>query len=708
MIKRAITLLALVACLITSVSYANTADTITPSRDQSISTVLITRLIEQHHYKDTVLDDAQSQAVLNQYIKSLDPNRTFFTQKDIVAIQRFDNIFDDSLKKGELEPAFAIFHLFNKRRVERADFALELLDYDFNFELDETYQFDREDLPWAKDTTELNNLWRKRVKNDVLTLSLTHKTDLELKDTLRKRYERLKTRSEQFKAEDVYELFINAYLKTVEPHTSYFSPRTSENFKINMSLSLEGIGAVLKTEDDYTTVQRIVPGGPADLGGLLHAEDRITGVAQGKDGKIEDVVGWRLDDVVDLIRGPKDSIVRLQILPHQTGVSGASEEITIVRNKIKLEEQQVQKSIQEIQDGDTTRRIGVIDIPTFYMDFEARARGDKDFRSTTRDTKVLIDELMAEGIDGLIVDLRGNGGGSLPEAVALTGLFIKSGPVVQIKDNTGSTETNDDDDKTIAYNGPLAVLVDNHSASASEIFSGAIKDYGRGIILGKPTFGKGTVQTVIDLNRFVRESDTTLGQLKITMAQFFRVNGDSTQHRGVIPDIIFPTAEESANQGESSLDNALPWANIPPAKFSRDSHADPDLSIANELHQQRITKDSGFQFLQAQLTDRKTMLDQKVISLKKKDREQEREVQKQQQLERNNTFRLSRGLAPLPKDNEDGTENELSTEDKEAYGKEINLIELREAAHILVDLTHPAISTQELMSQQAAQANPSH
>ncbi len=705
MIKRTISLLALVACLNAPISLASTTDTITPSRDQSISTVLITRLIDQHHYKDTVLDDAQSQAVLAQYIKSLDPNRLFFTQKDIDAFQRFNNILDDSLKKGELEPAFAIFHLFNKRRVERANKALELLDFKFNFELDEEYEFDRENLPWAKDTNELDDLWRKRVKNDALTLSLTHKTDEEIKETLRKRYERLKTRSKQFNSEDVYDIFINAYLKTIEPHTSYFSPRTSENFKINMSLSLEGIGAVLKIEDDYTTVQRIVPGGPADLGGLLHAEDRITGVAQGKDGKIEDVVGWRLDDVVQLIRGPKDSIVRLQILPHETGVSGASKEITIVRNKIKLEEQQVQKSIQEIPDGDITRRIGVIDIPTFYMDFEARARGDKDFRSTTRDTKVLIDELVAEGIDGLIIDLRGNGGGSLPEAVALTGLFIKSGPVVQIQSNSGSTETNDDKDKSIAYNGPLAVLVDQYSASASEIFSGAIKDYGRGIILGKPTFGKGTVQTVIDLNRYVGELESPLGQLKITMAQFFRVNGDSTQHRGVIPDIIFPTGEESSEHGESSLENALPWAHIPPAKFTRDSHADPDLSIASQQHEQRITQDSGFQFLQAQLADRQAMLDQKSLSLRKEERQQEREERKRQQTERNNAFRLSRGLAPLPEDNEDGTENELSAEDKEAYSDEINLIELREAAHILIDLTYPASSAGEIQGQQAAQAH---
>ena len=525
------------------------SEPINPLPEHRISASLITQFIERFHYKDTELNDEQSKTIFKEYLKTLDPNRSFLTAKDIRSFEKYRTTLDDSLNRGDLEPAFNLFRVFNEHRIERANYAIKLLDSKFDFSKDESYLFDRSEAAWAKDQAELNEIWRKRVKNDVLTLTLTHKTEKEIKKTLRKRYQRLITRSEQFTAEDAYEIFINTYLASVEPHTGYFSPRTSKNFDIDMSLSLEGIGAALQTEDEYTVVKRIITGGPADLAGQLHADDKIVGVAQGKKEEMEDVVGWRLSDVVEKIRGPKDSIVRLQVIPKDAGIDGAIKEITIVRNKVKLEEQQAKKSIIEIPNGMGKAKIGVITIPMFYMDFAAYAAGDKDFRSTTRDTQKLIDELVAEKVEGILIDLRNNGGGSLVEAVSLTGLFIKSGPVVQVRNKSGKIDLNEDEDPSIAYTGPLSVLVNRYSASASEIFAGAMQDYGRATIIGEPTYGKGTVQSIVDLNRYVDEG-VTLGKLKLTMAQFFRINGDSTQHRGVVPDIVFPTANQGKNQGE--------------------------------------------------------------------------------------------------------------------------------------------------------------
>ncbi|HFE37210.1 MAG TPA: tail-specific protease, partial [Gammaproteobacteria bacterium] len=602
---------------------------------------------------------------------------------------RFKWVLDDSLLKGDLNPAFIIFRKFNERRIERANFALRRLQKTFDFTLDESYLFDRSDAAWPKDEAELDEIWRRRVKNDYLTLLLTKKKEDEVKDTLTKRYKRLIKRSDQFKAEDAYEYFINAYLRSLEPHTAYFSPRTSENFNINMSLSLEGIGAALQTVDEHTVVKRVIKGGPADLSGLLHPEDKIIGVGQGTAGEVVDVVGWRLDDVVSKIRGPKDSVVQLHILPGDGGADAQDKYITIVRNKIKLEDQEVKKSMINVPDGEKSRKIGVIEIPTFYMDFAAAGRGEKDYSSTTRDTKRIIAELKAENVDGIVVDLRGNGGGSLVEAVSLTGLFIKSGPVVQIRKRSGEVQLDEDQDTSISYRGPLVVLVDRYSASASEIFAGAIQDYGRGTIVGEPTFGKGTVQTIIDLNGYTRRNVDTLGKLKITMAQFFRVNGDSTQHRGVVPDIIYPTAMESDEQGERSLDNALPWAHISAAQFVPAKHPlQASLDEVKARHEARVQADSGFNFLLAQAKLRKEVLTKKRISLLKSVREKERAKREKDRHERLNKFRASRGIAAVSLEEdvaEDGGAGD--TNKSESLSKELQLISLREAAAILVDLT---------------------
>jgi carboxyl-terminal processing protease len=511
-----------------------------PAKKHTNATEVITYIINSHHYRKKPIDDTLSSSMFDAYLKSLDPNHSFFLNEDIQNFSKYRYKLDEALKEANLEPAFDIFRIYRERVKERTNYAISELKKEIDFEIDEDYLFDRRELTWSDDVEELNDFWRKRVKNDMLNLLLTGKEKTEIKDTLKKRYQRIYTSTFQLDSNDIFQTFVNAYTTTIEPHTSYFSPRTSENFNISMRLSLEGIGAVLRSENDYTLIQKVIPGGPADLSKKLHSKDKIIGVGQGKNGEILDVIGWRLDDVVELIRGPKDTVLRLEIIPGKTGNEDLTRVITLTRDKIKLEESASKSTIIELPELD--KKIGVIDIPTFYIDFEAQAKGDPDFRSTSRDVRKLISDLNKEGVEGIIIDLRANGGGSLSESLTLTGLFIKEGPVVQTKSSSGKIDINNDPDPSLFYAGPLAVLVDRNSASASEIFAGAIQDYQRGIIVGEPTYGKGTVQNIVDLNNFIKNPKVDHGKLKTTIAQFFRVSGGSNQNKGVIPDIIFPTA----------------------------------------------------------------------------------------------------------------------------------------------------------------------
>ncbi|MBT7950566.1 MAG: carboxy terminal-processing peptidase [Gammaproteobacteria bacterium] len=647
---------------------------------------MITRIIENYHYKKKPLDDQLSSQMLDNYLKSLDQNHSFFILQDIKEFEDYRYRLDNYLEKTNLFPAFVIFRRYRQRIDERVQYALELLKSDFDFSLNEEYQFDRRESDWAEDRLTLDELWRKRIKNDYLSLLLSDKEEPDIKDTLSKRYKRLKTSTFQLDANDVFQTYINAYTTAIEPHTSYFSPRTSENFDISMRLSLEGIGAVLRGDTDYTQVQRIVPGGPADLSGQLHAEDKIVGVGQNSDGEIVDVIGWRLDDVVDLIRGAKDTEVRLEVLPKSSGLEGPNKVISIIRDKIKLEEQAAKSSIIEIPES--TGRIGVIDVPTFYSDFAAQARGDKNYKSTSRDVRKILAELQNENIDGIIIDLRSNGGGSLTEALEFTGLFIETGPVVQTKDSRGRIEINNDPDPGITYAGPLAVLVDRNSASASEIFAGAIQDYRRGIIIGEPTFGKGTVQQIVDLNRIARDSNNKHGRLKTTIAQFFRISGGSNQHKGVVPDIVFPTAETAHDHGERSLDNALPWEKIEPASYLSASAPVDSFHRAKQQYEVRIKSNKLFQLLLEKQALTQAASDKKSVSLLKDERENEREKLLDTKLRLENEFRIAQGLEPLAKDEEAD----------EAEKEELNTIDviLDETAHILFDLISPAHSTAQL------------
>ncbi len=656
------------------------------NRAQRQTAVIVTKVLDKFHYRQVPLDDVMSAKIFERYLESLDPNRSFFTRKDVDGFAAsYKTRLDDALRSGDVEPAFKIFQVFRKRVEERTAYALKLLKAPFDFTIDEDYQFDREKAPWPKDRAALDELWRKRVKNDALSLRLAGKSDDEIRETLRKRYEGLERRTRQFNAEDVFQSFVNAYTASIEPHTAYMSPRASENFDISMRLSLEGIGAVLRAENEYTLVQKTVPGGPAALSGQVHAGDRIVGVAQGEHGEMQDVVGWRLQEVVDLIRGPKGSVVRLQVIPK--GTEGPVREIPLVRNEIQLEDQAAKTSVIESIPGLSGLRIGVVRIPAFYRDFRGQAEGDKDFRSTTRDVKRLLKELKAQGVDGVVVDLRHNGGGSLTEATELTGLFIDKGPVVQIKDSSGRVEVEQDTDDGVAYAGPLAVLVDRDSASASEIFAGAIQDYRRGIVLGEPTFGKGTVQTLVDLNRFV-DTDQDFGRLRLTMAQFFRVSGGSTQHRGVVPDIVFPTARSADDHGERSLDNALPWASIPPADF-RPVNANGVAGLI-DAHRVRTARDPGFVYLQGVETDLETQRAERTVSLLESKRRGQFERRRQEQLDARNVYRKSRGLSPLTLKQLD-ERDELDPEDEDDEG--ISKILVEESARILADyiVANPAL-----------------
>lgn len=658
-------------------------DELRPYDHHRRSAIIIVRVINSYHYHNRDLDDKLSEEILDRYIESLDPNRSFFTQKDIDTINIYRDRLDNAIKDARLWPAFNIFKIYRSRVERRVEKNLQMLDKPFDFTIDEQYEFDRSEAPWAKNGVELDEVWRKRLKSEMLGMKLSDKSDEEIVESMKKRYESLRDRVVQLTADEVFQSFINAYTLSLEPHTSYMSPSTAENFSISMRLSLTGVGLVLSTDNEYTVVESVVTGGPADLNGEIQPDDHIVGVAQGDDGEIEDIVGWRLQDVVEKIRGPKDSIVRLEVVSQKGGVDGPQRVVRLQRNKIKLEDQAAQSKIFEKAGENGKLKIGVIDIPTFYRDFKGESDGDEDFRSTTRDVAKLIEELKEENVDGIVIDLRNNGGGSLLESTELTGLFIPTGPVVQVKNTNGKLDIERDSDPKVVWDGPLAVLVNRNSASASEIFAGAIQDYQRGLIIGEPTFGKGTVQTLIDLERFVRDSEDPLGRLRLTMAQFFRVNGGSTQYRGVMPDILFPMVSNDEEHGERSLENSIPWASVDPLKVSKGALY--GLSEVRERHYARIDRDPGFQYLNADAQHAKELKNRKFLELQEEKRRKEWDTRENRQLSIRNDFRAARGLEPV--NTEDLEDRDL----KEAEAEARRDIQRREAANILADqieITH--------------------
>ncbi len=633
-------------------SLAPVVTQLTPAAKHSNLDQTIAQLLAQYHYSQSKLDDQLSNAILDSYLNVLDSNRSYFLANDIKLFERkYRSALDESLVSGDMQPAYEIFNIYQRRLGERTAHVLKLIrQHKLDFTIDETLELDRKELPWASSQAELNEMWRKRVKHELLALKLAGQDLDEARETLEKRYIGRLRRTAKSNSDDVFQLYMNAVSQTFDPHTAYFSPRTSENFNIQMRLSLEGIGTVLRMEDEMVTVVELVPGGPADLSSAIKPEDKIVAVGQGNKGSLVDVIGWRLDDVVDLIRGPRNTVVRLQVVPAKEGLEHPGKVVRLERDTIKLEKQAASSAIKTFTEGERKIRIGVITIPTFYSDFAAAQRGDKNYRSTTRDVRRILKSLEQAGVEGIVIDLRQNGGGSLQEAIELTGLFIEKGPVVQVRTVDGDVEVEHDPDPTLIYDAPLAVLVDRFSASASEIFAGAIQDYGRGIVLGDPTFGKGTVQTLIDLNRFLPEAMGPAGQLKITVAKFYRINGSSTQHRGVIPDIFLPSAFDSHEVGESAQDNALPWDEIDPTRYRRSQHLASLIPQLKKHHQTRISANPDFAAFIKEIEAAKQARSKTTVSLNEKKRRKEWKLAQANGQQQENLDAMAEGLEPLDAD----------------------------------------------------------
>lgn len=655
-------------------------ESLQPTREQAIASLNTVELLRRHHYNRIRLDDALSSEIFDTYLRHLDPQRSLFSAADIEEFSEYRHKFDDLLLSGDLSVGFAM----HTRQIQRADqrilYATQLLSEgidQLDFESDQSILIDREEADWPKDDNALAELWRQQIKDEVLRLKLAGREKDAIQDLLEKRYKNQQKRLYQTRSEDIFQNYINALAQVYDPHTQYMSPENAENFDINMSLSLEGIGAVLQSDNDHTKIVRLVPAGPAEKSKQLAPADRIIGVAQGQDEMV-DVVGWRLDEVVKLIRGPKGSAVRLEVIPASNPPSDmTSREVALVREAVKLEDQAAKSSVLEVNQGGDDYRIGVIEVPGFYIDFKAYRRGDPDYRSTTRDVRRLLKDLQEQQIDGIVLDLRNNGGGSLQEATELTGLFVGQGPSVLVRNSKGEVQVLDDPHAGVVYNGPLAVIVNKLSASASEIFAGAVQDYGRGLVIGEPTFGKGTVQSVQPLNH---------GELKFTLAKFYRVSGQSTQNRGVVPDIAYPSLLETVEIGESSLPRALPWDTITAVPHKTDSRLQPLIPQLTDQHKARAANDPEFIYTLARIDLNRAMQEREYLPLNESKRRAQQHEFEEKLLAMENARRKAQGEELLTElDKEDPlTEASLIPENDEEDDSTDPF--LAETGHILIDL----------------------
>lgn len=634
---------------------ANSWDKLQPDRDEVIASLNVVELLKRHHYSKPPLDDARSVIIYDSYIKLLDPSRSYFMASDIAEFDKWKTQFDDFLKSGDLNAGFTIYKRYLDRVKARLDFALAELNKGvdkIDFTARETLLVDRKDAPWLKTTADLDDLWRKRVKDEVLRMKISGKESKQIQETLTKRYKNQLARLDQTRAEDIFQAYINTFAMSYDPHTNYLSPDNAENFDINMSLSLEGIGAVLQSDNDQVKVVRLVPAGPADKTKQVAPADKIIGVAQGNKEMV-DVVGWRLDEVVKLIRGPKGTVVRLEVIPASNAPNDQTTKIVpITREAVKLEDQAVKKSVLNLKQDGKDYKLGVIEIPAFYLDFKAFRAGDPDYKSTTRDVKKLLTELQKDKVDGVVIDLRNNGGGSLQEATELTSLFIDKGPTVLVRNADGRVDVLEDENPGAFYKGPMALLVNRLSASASEIFAGAMQDYHRALIIGGQTFGKGTVQTIQPLNH---------GELKLTLAKFYRVSGQSTQHQGVLPDIDYPSIIDTKEIGESALPEAMPWDTIRAAIKPALDPFKPYITQLKSEHDVRTAKDAEFVFIRDKLALAQKLMSEKTVSLNEADRRAQHADIEAKQLAMENIRRKAKGEEPL---------KELKKEDEDAIAAE--------------------------------------
>ncbi|WP_058835713.1 carboxy terminal-processing peptidase [Luteimonas abyssi] len=666
-----------------------------PNTDQVRTAQLVHGLLSdsRYAYRPRALDGAMEQDMLRRYLEALDGSKMFFTAEDVARFEPNTKALGNAVRQGQMEPAFAMFALYKERVEERAAYARSLLTQDiFDFTGDDRWEYDRKKAVWAADAAELDSVWQQSVRNDWLRLQLAGREPGQIRETLDRRYRNLGTNIAQLNGEDAFQTFLNAYAASIDPHTSYFNPRSTQLFNQSMSLSLEGIGAQLQRQDDVVVIRELIAGGPAAISGKFRVGDRIVGVGQGTDGEIEDVVGWRIDDVVEKIKGPADSQVRLEVVPAEAGLDSEPVQIVITRARVRLEEQAAKSEVIDIPgvDGDVDHRIGVIKLPAFYQDFQGRRSRNGDYTSATRDVARLLEGFKGENVDGVVLDLRNNGGGSLNEAVELTGLFIDSGPVVQVRESGGRVSVEADRNPGVAWDGPLAVLINRGSASASEIVAGAIQDYGRGLVIGETTFGKGTVQNLVDLDRWPGNEQKRFGSVKLTVAQFFLPGGSSTQNRGVVPDIKFPVTVDASEFGESTNDNALPWTRIAAVPHTQYGDFSSLLPRLDALHETRIQQDPEFRWWVEDVEEFRAEREKKYVVLNEAERRAERERQEQKRRDRQDQRRaLGLPLDPLAEDNDDGlqaSERDIALDTaREKAAEERPDPLLRESAAILGD-----------------------
>jgi len=660
---------------------------ITPDERQSVVVRLVSEMLANSNYKKVELNDSLSAEIYKRYMKSLDENHNYLLAADVQGFEQYKTKLDDDIKAGDLVDVFYMFNVYQKRYIERIKYSLAQVDKDYDFTKNETFTYDRDNLPFVTTETEMNDIWSKRVKYDLLNLKLASPDMVKNKETLRKRYETLLNNANKLSNKDVFQQFMDAFTYAIDPHSYYLNPFNASQFNMEMSRSLEGIGATLATENDYVTIKTIVPGGPAYKTKQVNVDDRITAVAQGADGEFTDIVGWRIDDAISLIRGKKGTIVKLKLLPKGAKVSDQPKVLEIVREKIILEDRSAKSEIKTYNTNGKITKIGIINIPDFYMNFADYRAGNPNYKSVTHDVKKILDSLKEKGVDGIVIDLRENGGGSLPEAISLTGLFIKTGPVVQVRDARNRVEVERDEDAGVAYTGPLAVMVDRFSASASEIFAGAIQDYGRGLIIGTQTYGKGTVQNEIDLDDQIEPSkmeelkalfskatekngekvlipdgsgnQSIFGQLNLTIAKFYRINGTSTQHKGVTPDIKFPSLIPLDKYGEDTEPAALPYDIIARSNYTRAGDFALAIPRLNKMFSDRMANNPGYKYLVTAMEDYKKRDNEKSISLNEEQMKKQRDADAAKAAEGENAERIGLGLPPLKKGQKKAKDEDL-------------------------------------------------
>jgi carboxyl-terminal processing protease len=689
----------LLALFSTTLNAAQENTALEPLPQQARAAHLAARVLGHENYEHLPFDDKLSAAIFDNYIKALDGEKIIFLQSDIDQFTNARTKLGVAMLNEDLSIPFAIFNLRQKRIVEHLKYSRSLLKHGFNFKEKESYQPDRKHAAWPKSEQEMNDLWRKRVKNDSLRLKLAGKDDKGIVTILDKRYDNSLKSILRTKGDDVFQIFMDAYATANDPHTNYFGARAAESFDISMKLSLTGIGAELQYKDEYVTIRHLVPGSPAEQSGKLKAGDRILAVGQGQSGPTSDIMGMQIYDAVNLIRGPEDSVVRLDVLPAEAGPDGVHLLVSLIRKKITLEKQSAKKSVVDVQDGAVTHHIGVISLPGFYRDFSAQKNGDEDFKSAARDVSHILQEFKTEQVDGVLLDLRNNGGGSVEEALELTGLFVGKGPVMQQLDSRDNVKVDYiSGTGTPVWNGPFGVLINRGSASASEIFAAAIQDYGRGLVIGETSFGKGTTQVVVNLDQLAKSDKPDYGELKMTISKWFRINGNAIQLRGVTPDITLPMLGDEEDFGESSYDNALPWSQIPAAAYKRVGDLTPVVPALMAHHNARISKDKAFQDLQEDIAEFKAQLKKNLISLNEDERRKEREAEEAKAKRRENeqvkaqTGDATKKDAVSPDSTSHQDDGLLPTErsfaaDKEAEKKddESKDLLLKEAAHIIDD-----------------------